>query len=45
MEDRTPSSDDRRRARINAPALTLFGWLFVMAVVLITAVLLIVYLA
>jgi hypothetical protein len=45
MEDRTPTAEDSRRARINAPALTLFGWLALMAVILITAVALIVYVA
>jgi hypothetical protein len=45
VEDRTPSPDDKRRARMNAPALSLFGWLFVMAAILITAVVLIVYVA
>jgi hypothetical protein len=43
MDDR--STDTRRRARVNAPALTLFGWLAVVAVILITAVFLIVYVA
>jgi hypothetical protein len=37
--------ETRRRARINAPALTLFSWLFTAAVILITTVFLIVYFA
>jgi hypothetical protein len=45
MEERSPGPEDRRRARINAPALSLFAWLGVMAVVLITAVVLLVYVA
>lgn len=40
-----PDPERRRRVRINAPALTLFGWLFAAAVILITAVFLIVYVA
>jgi len=40
-----PSRETRRRVRVNAPALTLFAWLFVAAVILITAVVLIVYVA
>jgi hypothetical protein len=40
-----PSPETRRRVRVNAPALTLFAWLFAAAVLLITAVFLIVYLA
>jgi hypothetical protein len=37
--------ETRRRVRINAPALTLFFWLFTAAVIVITAVFLIVYVA
>jgi hypothetical protein len=45
MDDRTPSTEDRRRARINTQALTLHAWLALVAAILITAVALIVYVA
>jgi hypothetical protein len=44
MDERTPT-DDRRRVKLNAPALTLHAWLALMVVILITTVALVVYLA
>jgi hypothetical protein len=42
-EEKHPA-EDRRRAKINAPALTLHAWLALMVVILVTTVALIVYL-